>query len=445
MIFILIVRTLFIISLRHQVMKKNLSVRTLLFVSTLVGCSPPVNNPTDGQVSTDASGDGGGVRCPVVETVMGAPLFMGAYTPATRVETETAMAAAVNTLRELPEVPNAAWWTMAAPMTTETAPAIELLRRADTISTATGTPNSLLTAFRAALAEGGTTMDANVRTAAAERFAKSLTAAVGIMMRASAHSAIASLQLGCTLEATQHWDRAAVYFTALDSKVRSRSMGMSAGVWGPGRDRLSEDDMVASILDKLTRGKTAITAGSANGLRSIGDELAMYLSRYYFLSVITYAVEIPSVLAMMESPLPPVNEGMTFGEGLIFMVNYARAESPAAVAMRARWRGPAAMINRNEMIRLSAGLYAEMLNRDLTAFAAADAQEKLSITARASGVLDALTEALRLGGANVSTLKLNILAARTATASGNAMEAVAPLTATRDAVVALSTFQPPMM
>lgn len=103
------------------------------------------------------------------------------------------------------------------------------------------------------------------------------------------------------------------------------------------------------------------------------------------------------------------------------------------------------MINRNEMIRLSAGLYAEMLNRDLTAFAAADAQEKLSITARASGVLDALTEALRLGGANVSTLKLNILAARTATASGNAMEAVAPLTATRDAVVALSTFQPPMM
>jgi hypothetical protein len=368
-------------------------------------------------------------------------LFMGMYTTSTPVADELAMASAVNTLRELPETAGAPWWTMAAPMTTDGSPAITLLTRADAIAMAASTPNSLLTVFRGAMAEAAMTMDADVRTAAAERFAKSLTAAAAIVMRASIHSAIDAARTGCNQEAAQHWDRAAVLFTALETKVRSRSMGMITGVWGAGHDRLSEDDMVAVTVDKLTRGQAAINAGAASAVRSIGDELAGYSSRYFFLSVVNYGNEIPEVIAMMDNPLAPQNEGMTFAEGLIFMVNYGRPETPAAMALRARWRGPAAMINKNAVIRLSAGLYLEAVNADLMAFAAASPEQQLSIASRTLGVVDALAEPLRLSGSNVMTLKANMTAARTSVAGAMPMAAVPAITAVRDALATLAMLQ----
>jgi hypothetical protein len=106
-------------------------------------------------------------------------------------------------------------------------------------------------------------------------------------------------------------------------------------------------------------------------------------------------------------------EGRAFVEGVVLPFFGASADAPVA-ALRARWRGPAAMVDRATTVRELAAVYAALVARWSSEAASADELDRLAAVARISATLDVLAEALTHAGNDMAALRARAVMARDA-------------------------------
>ncbi|MDP3274151.1 MAG: hypothetical protein Q8Q09_03080 [Deltaproteobacteria bacterium] len=426
-------------------------VLSSLALAVMAACSAPspmsdagAEASTDGAV-TEAGGDASMAMCAtVMDAPMPTPLLMGMYTATTDVSAEIAATTQLGTVRGLPAAMPMGWWDAAAAMTADGSPVILLLERADRHALgamASGHPQSLLARFRAAITSGRMATDDDGRGVARQRFEKSLLAALALNVQVAVDAAIASSVRGCARESLQHWDRVAAFYTGLDGNARTRSMTMAPDVWGTGVNNLTDENMGDLLVERLGRGRTAAMGASSRALISVGEEFKMYLTKYFFLSVMNYAYVVPSRLSMMMSATVAHAEGATFVEGLLLQLDPA-GTGMGTVASRGLWAGTPDQVAQRSAMGLIIGVYGDKLARDTTGFASKTPEEQLAIAARVVGMVEALDEALVYARQDIGALRTAASTARSSASSGNAAGAMAAFAQLQTAFNAAGSYRP---
>ncbi len=419
-----------------------------VLLTGLLGCSP--SNPAqDGSTASDAASEAGASCTPVADAPSPTSLLMGAYTATTDVSAEQQTVAAISAIRALAAMSAVPWWDMIEPMVGEGSPAVRALRRADELARgASGAmdPESLEATFRAGLREARAATTDGARATAKQRTEKPLLSALGVLFQSDLATADEAARRGCLRESLAALDRAATHYGGLDANYRSRGSIRVMGVWGTGRDTLADENMGDAITGLLGRARTAAAGGSATGLRAVAGELRAYGTKYFFLSTVLYGGVVADAVGAGSPTETPQVEGTLFADGLLYTIGGSPADrtTPAATALRALWRGPAASITRIAALRASSGLFLEALERDLAGFTTSDRDGQLAVASRAVGLIEALDEPLGLAGQDPAALRAKAAEARAAVASGDAPRATARLNELRDAVRALTTLAPTM-
>lgn len=362
-----------------------------------------------------------------------APLYMGQYTPRTSVEAERATVAAVANVRTLAGTYT---WDAIATAAAPGTPVARLLTDADAVSLGAMAQGdySLDRMFRDGLALGRMATTDDARGVAKQPVEKSLLVALALSTQASLREAAVEARAGRWAEASAQWDRAAAWFQGLESNATTRSSTAANGVWGAGVTTLASENMAARIVETLVRGRMAVDARSQRTVVETAAGLEVYLTKYFFLSVINYGYEVPVAVAAMRPTEKVMWEGRAFVEGVVLPFFGASADAPVA-ALRARWRGPAAMVDRATTVRELAAVYAALATRWSAEAATAQESDRLAAVARVTATLDVLSEALTHAGADTAALRARAVMARDA-ASGAAT--TPHLDAIRDAIAALA-------
>jgi hypothetical protein len=341
-----------------------------------------------------------------------APMYMGQYTPRTSVEAERATVATVATLRTLAGTYT---WDAIATMAAPGTPVAQMLVDADRVSLGAMAQGeySLDRMFREGLAQGRTAANDEARAVAKQPVEKSLLVALGLSTQAALRGAAAEARAGRWAEASAHWDRAAAWFQGLESNATTRSSTAANGAWGAGVATLSRENMAARIVETLVRGRMAVDARSQRTVVETAAGLEVYLTKYFLLSVVNYGYEVPVAVAATRPTDKLMWEGRAFVEGVVLPFFGASADAPVA-ALRARWRGPAAMVDRATTVRELAAVYAALVARWSSEAASADELDRLAAVARISATLDVLAEALTHAGNDMAALRARAVMARDA-------------------------------
>lgn len=414
-----------------------MKTHTPRFISIVLALSVhcgPGNSPPD-SATNDAATDSPTAMCETPRPAAPTPttLFEGMYSATTNVETEKTEVTTIGQIRMLAGMYQ---WdtidTMAAPST----PVGLLLSRIDRAyfgENAATSEYSLERTFRNGLAAGRNATDDNARQIAKQYVEKSLLVLLELAMHSELRNAIEQALAGCWINAREHWDRAAVYYSGLDGNFRSRSMTTIPNVWGDGTSMLTDENMGSHTVELLGRGLTAIQGTSARTVNLLANELTVYTTKYFFLSALNYGHQVQTAVTMGTNPDKPRAEGTMFFEGLV-LAHFARSNSTAVANARARWRGSPMNITRLAVLRDSGSLYSELTASAINTFLTGNDNERWSSIARIGATVDVLDEALTYSGQNVATLRDTLATARSQLQENNTSAAASSLRQVQTAI-----------
>lgn len=360
-------------------------------------------------------------------------LYAGMYTTTTDVSAELATVRGVEQVVDLTEADQ--WDSVEARVAGTTAVGRLLARLDQEFIAAPATSEfGIERTLRRGIALGRAARTDAERDVAHEVVVKSFMVVLGLAMQSELRAVADDAGAARWASARQRWDRAAVYFSGLEPGVREYQTQRIPGVWGAGHDALSSDDFAASMIELLGRGRAAIAASTGRATIETATQAGVYVTRLYFLAAVKYATLLDNATRASVTPDPAwQTEGTYAYEGVVASF-FGRAPTAAASTARARWRGPAAMITRAQLLRDSAELYADVNARALEGYASATDSERWSAIVRATATVDVLAEALTASGQSPATLKGELVMARALSETGNHADAIARLREVQTAV-----------
>ncbi|MBI5517036.1 MAG: hypothetical protein HY909_24855 [Deltaproteobacteria bacterium] len=366
-----------------------------------------------------------------------APLMAGMYTPRTDIDAEVALVAALTNARTASGMFQ---WDAIDTAVAPTAPLGAFLARLDQeFLGASGAQGeyALTRTVREALVRGRAATTDDARGIAKQGVEKPLLVALGLGVTSELRLARAAAREGQWVRASRAWDRAAAYLSGLHGNLGTRSSTSANGVWGASVMTLTDENMAERTLALLVRGRAGLDARSVRTVVETSAEASAYVTKYYFLSGLNYAHEVRATLAMMRDATKVFAEGRYFFEGVV-LPNHGRSDAEAVRAARARWRGEPSALDRAEVLRDSAALYALGLRPAVEALASADASARQETLALLSGTVDALDEALGAAGQDVPALRARLVEARTRADAGDGAAAATLARAVLDAIQGLA-------
>lgn len=366
-------------------------------------------------------------------------LLGGMYVATSTVTAETAQAAALADGRE--EAEAGAWEALTARVAPAT-PAGALIDAMDAAFTgdATGaSPIGLRGALVGAIARGRAAPgDAIVQKASQETAEKTLLNAQHLAMVTEVRAALAAAEAGRWIDARARWDRAAVFFNGLNAKFQTRADTQVPGVWGPGNDALSDENLSLRVTQLLTNGARLLDARAADNFADTAAQAEVYTDKYFFLSAVNYGNVYASRVASMMDLEYPRAEGRALFEAVAVLWGGRSTDAAMMTAMsasRARWeRGAPTGPTRVTVMQDCARIYAITTGGWTAAYATASARERIAIRGRVRGMVDLLDEALAYARHDPAALRAKITQAEARSASGDHAGAAALLEEVRAAV-----------
>ncbi len=296
--------------------------------------------------------------------------------------------------------------------------------------------------LRDGIAAGRATMDALVSSVAEEATDKSLLVTLALAMIDEIQQATADVRAANWASAASHWDRAAVWFTGLEPKFRSRSTTSIPNVWGPGTSALSNENLADRTIALLVDGRGALTAQSRGAAIEIAERTRWYLSKYFFLASVAYGNIVETAAAGTNTDVARM-EGGTFFEGVTLPIIDGSAATTAVTSSRARWNGgtmPGA-VTRLSVVRDAAQLHVDALGGPVSAYAGTsiDDETRAVLRARLDTTLAIFADPLTLAGRDPVALRARIASAAAQSQAGDHAGAAAALVDVLDGLRAVAT------
>lgn len=395
---------------------------SLILIASLAACS-------DGGGTTDAGT---------------AALLGGMYTPSSSVATQAAQAAALADAREDAE---ASAWDQVTTLIAPGTPAGTLLSQMDAEFTgdAAGTsPLSLRGMLTAAIDRGrAAPTDMIVQKASQETVEKTLLNAQHLAVVVEVRAALAAAEAGNWGDARQRWDRAAVFFNGLAAKYQTRADTQVMGVWGPGNNSLSDENLSQRMTALLTNGARLLDARARDNFADTAAQAEVYGNKYFFLSALNYGHVYETRAASMMDLEYPRAEGRAFFEGVAVLWGARSTDmamQSALMSARARWeRGAMSGPTRVSVLNDCGRIYALAVGAWVSRYPAATDRERAAIFGRTRGVIDVLDEALAYARQDVTALRAKVTQAAARAAMNDHAGAAALLTEVQTAVNAVTT------
>jgi hypothetical protein len=213
-------------------------------------------------------------------------------------------------------------------------------------------------------------------------------------------------------------------------------------LWGPGRSMLTTDDLAATTIELLTRGRGALDAQSQRTVTEVEATLGIYANRLYFLEGMKYVTLLEADVAAMR-PLDAAaqTEGGESFEGVL-LAHFGMSTSAAVTTARAHWHGAASDLHKLVYLRDVGTAYAELHTAALNGLAQADLDTQRGAVARVRATVDVLVEALQLAGQDPAALRNTADLARMQVDDGNAAMAAMTLGPVRDAIASIGAASP---
>ena len=266
-----------------------------------------------------------------------------------------------------------------------------------------------------------------------------------LAMHRELRTAVTEIDEGEWAEAREHWDRAAAWFTALETSYGRRSDTTVAGVWGPGTTNVTDENLATRTVELLSRGAQLIDARAAANANDTARQLLVYSTKYAFLSALNYANVFETRAAMMGDLEYPRAEGGALFEGVLLpFFGRAAMGSPEATAIataRARWAyGVTAMQGptRLSLVRDCGAIYALLTASGVRGYAMANDGARAATRSTLRGVVDTLDEALAYARQDPTMLRAKITAAEGRSTAGDHAGAAALLAEVQTAIEAVS-------
>lgn len=389
--------------------------------------------------SLAACSDGGGATDAGATT----SLLGGMYTTTTTVTAQTAQATALAEARDQAEA--YAWDRVTAAIAPATTVGT-LLTQMDTTFTgdmAGATPLSLRGTIVAAIERArAAPMDMIVQKASQETVEKTLLNAQQLAMVNEIRTTLVESEEGEWAEAREHWDRAAVYFNGIAAKYQTRADTQVMGVWGPGNNALSDENLSQRMTALFANGARLLDARARDNFADTASQAEVYGNKYFFLSALNYGNVYETRVASMMDLEYPRAEGRALFEGVAVLWG-ARSTDPAmATALmtaRARWeRGAPMGPTRVSVLNDCGRIYALATGAWTSRYATASDRDRIMIRGRVRAVVDLLDEALAYARQDVTALRAKITQAEARSAMNDHAGAAALLEEVRAAVESVS-------
>lgn len=354
-------------------------------------------------------------------------MFMGRYAPRTPVSMVTQMSDAVDAVEDPAEEQE--FMTAAAGLQ----PGMRVPQWLSALDgefsgdAAGAGPNTLQGAIRDALARWRMApMDASIRTGTAETLEKTLDVGRLLSMHSELRGALTAIDAGDWANARARWDRAAAWFSTLEADYQRRSDTTATGVWGPGSNAITDENLATRTVDLLARGAQLVDARAADNARDTARQLLVYSTKFAFLSAVNYSTVFETRVAMMGDLEYPRAEGGALFEGVVTPF-HGRAAAGTPVAMtvataRTRWAFGATAAtgpSRLAVIRDSGALYAALTADGVTNYATATDAARASTRSTLRGVVDTLDEALAFARQDPVMLRAKITTAEARSTAGD--------------------------
>lgn len=364
-------------------------------------------------------------------------MFMNAYTPRTNMAATLATVSTVKTIRAQSV---AYQFDSVATQSAASGSVGQLMARIDRAYLGDGaatSPYSQERLFRQGLAAAQQATDRDARDVARQSVENTLLVVLHLATRTELDAAATAARAGDWQTASASWDRAAAYWSGLEDAVRLRGTQTADAAWGAAPATLTDDDMAGRIIDMLARGRGAVDAHAKRTVIETAATIAMYGTKYFYLSMIHEAFEVEEARGKMESTAAEFAEGVALSEGVPQSWD-ARGAQASTVAYRARWHGDAAMVSRAPVMVELGAMYAAWAQADVARYAAGTDDDRAEVIGHLGAMIDVLDEALATNRQDVTALRARIVAANTASASGDHAGAARELTAVQTAVATLA-------
>jgi hypothetical protein len=296
---------------------------------------------------------------------------------------------------------------------------------------------SLARTVREALAQGRAAANDDARGVAKQGVEKPLLVALALGMNAELRLAGDAARGGQWVRAGRAWDRAAAYLSGLHGNLGTRSTTAANGVWGASPSTLTDENMAERNLALLVRGRQGIDARSVRTVVETAAQARTYVLKYYFLSVLYYAYQVRTTLAMMGDPTKVYVEGRNFFEGLV-LPSLGRSDAEVVRQARQRWRSDPRALDRADVLRDAVTLLVLTLRPAVEALAAANASDRQETLGLLTGAVDTLDEALAAGRQDPMPLRARLIEAGTRADGNDAAGAAMLARQVLDALAALA-------